>query len=156
MRVLKPAVGLLSTWTVTVYIRCVASRTPVFSQFFTNWHKKISKLLPIDVGCSTFSECWDCFWQIKKHAWQLKITQYIKTAKNEPSSADSLFRKENAKLYIFYFEQHQVFIYTSHWVIQTHPHYAAWELSDKTRTNGRTDERTNERTMFKSSFRSGS
>ncbi len=39
---------------------------------------------------------------------------------NERSSADSLFHKENAKLYIFYFEQRQVFIYTSHWVIQTY------------------------------------
>ena len=32
------------------------------------------------------------------------------TRKNERSSADSLFRKGNAKLYIFHFEQHLVFI----------------------------------------------
>ena len=51
----------------TVYIRCVASRTPVFCQFFTHRHRKTSKLSFIDIGCSTFSESLDCFWQIKKH-----------------------------------------------------------------------------------------
>ena len=44
--------------------------------------------------------------------YELTNLQTYLLAKNERSSADSLFRKGNAKLFIFHFDQHRVFIYT--------------------------------------------
>ncbi len=71
---------------------------------------------------------------------------------NERSSADSLFRKGNAKLYIFHFEQCLVFI-----LPEVQPEVLQLTADNPVSRSRQTrQELTDERTMFKSLFRSGS
>ncbi len=59
------------------------------------------------------------------------VAELKRKKRNERSSADSLFRKGNAKLYLFHFEQHLDFISNSPGLQH--------ELADKTDTDGWTE-----------------